>query len=228
MVPHFQEFYKNGGQSNPCVTTPVIEEHHASDAGVSLTESGMCEMSRQASNTESTENPTELAPYGILDELVKLSTEESETMSEVSEDTLGRSNSNSDSTEHAQSEAGDFSDGVSPPVIAPERESECGIEGQCSRVKQECERPNTTSSDVKSEMCESCVNAATETSGKGQQGGNIFGDLGSPRSEVVEFSSNIINICDTQGSKVLEVMSDDCQETDYEFDMPPEALPSVS
>ncbi|KAJ8321657.1 hypothetical protein KUTeg_000128 [Tegillarca granosa] len=101
------KFYEEGGQLMfHRVCTPSIEEHHASDAGisssdagVSLTESAMCEMSRQASNTESTGNPAETS-YLVLDELVRLSNEEvtSETMSEVSEDTLGRSNS--DSTEH--------------------------------------------------------------------------------------------------------------------------------
>jgi hypothetical protein len=59
----------------------------------------MCEMSRQASNTESAENP-EVA-FSVLDELVKLSGND-DNLSDKSEDTLARSNS--DSTERAQSE----------------------------------------------------------------------------------------------------------------------------
>jgi len=119
-----QEFYIEGGQQI-LSGTPVIEEHHTSDAGlsvsdagISMTESGMCEMSRQASNTESTENPTETT--FILDEIVRVSSEEgtSETMSVKSEDTLGQSNS-TDSTEHGQSE-GDNSDSVSGNVVEGE------------------------------------------------------------------------------------------------------------
>lgn len=88
--------------------TPSIEEHSASETGISATESAMCEMSRQASNTESAENP-EVA-FSVLDELVKLSGND-DNLSDKSEDTLARSNS--DSTERAQSE-GDNSDLSTP------------------------------------------------------------------------------------------------------------------
>ena len=90
--------------------TPTVEEHseagNTNSDGISATESALCEMSRQVSNTESTENPCEQPSIMVLDELVRVSNPElegmSETLSEISEDTLGRSNS--DSTEHAQSE----------------------------------------------------------------------------------------------------------------------------
>ncbi|OWF34950.1 uncharacterized protein C458.02c-like [Mizuhopecten yessoensis] len=229
-----KDFYKDGCQLNQSITTPAIEEHHTSDAGVStsdagisLTESGMCEMSRQASNTESTENPAELQ-FGFLDELVKLSSEEaaSETMSEVSEDTLGRSNSNSDSTEQAQSE-GDLSDGTPTSVqdkeaeissdigsVKPERAGIAGLKCENSLVGEPM--LNSTYNDNK---CD-CDN----------QKGNVLTNRG---SELGKDNSGMhkLNIRDdpvNQGSKVREVVPDDCQETDYEFDMPPETSPCVS
>ncbi|KAK3088001.1 hypothetical protein FSP39_013300 [Pinctada imbricata] len=106
-----KRFYTEGGEiSGLRVCTPTVEERseagNTNSDGISATESAQCEMSRQVSNTESTENPAEQAAFSVLDELVRVSNPElegmSETLSEKSEDTLGRSNS--DSTEHAQSE----------------------------------------------------------------------------------------------------------------------------
>ncbi|XP_060069839.1 uncharacterized protein LOC132549887 [Ylistrum balloti] len=224
-----KEFYKNGCQLNQSIATPAIEEHHTSDAGIStsdagisLTESGMCEMSRQASNTESTENSTEL-PFTVLDELMKLSSEEaaSETLSEVSEDTLGRSNSNSDSTEHAQSE-GDLSDSIPTSVQDKESDSNdiCGMKSE-SVAGVKCEGNLTTESLLKvphNDTARQCDNQIVLTT---------------QMLEQAKVNSNMhkLSICDVpvdQASKVREVVGDDCQETDYEFDMPLETSPCVS
>lgn len=92
----------------------------------------MCEMSRQASNTESTGNPADpLASFLVLDELIKVSNEElaSETMSEKSEDTVGRSNSNSDSSIERASSEGDNSDSTVSVVDKNVTISGCSICG---------------------------------------------------------------------------------------------------
>ncbi|XP_033727367.1 centromere-associated protein E-like [Pecten maximus] len=220
-----KEFYKNGCQPNQSIAAPAIEEHHTSDAGVStsdagisLTESGMCEMSRQASNTESTENPTEL-PFSFLDELVKLSSEEtvSETMSEVSEDTLGRSNSNSDSTEHAHSE-GDLSDGI--PTSGQDKEKDNNSDIGAVKVE-------TASVSIVGEKCETAEPMLKQTKNDMDK---VLTNQGAEQTKDISRMQKL-SICDTsvsKGSKVREVVSDDCQETDYEFDMPPETSPCVS
>ncbi|XP_069106116.1 uncharacterized protein [Argopecten irradians] len=222
-----KDFYKNGCQPSQSIVTPAIEEHHTSDAGVStsdagisLTESGMCEMSRQASNTESTENPTEL-PFTFLDELVKLSSEEtvSETMSEVSEDTLGRSNSNSDSTEQAHSE-GDLSDGVSTSVQDKDTTSDtdCGkSDTACIIGPEPTLKPTETDNVCVYDSQSVLTNQGTEPMD------------GMHKLSICDtHASRGSNVREGQGSKVREVVSDDCQETDYEFDMPPETSQCVS
>lgn len=101
-----KKFYEEGGQISAHRITPNIEEHSASETGISATESAMCEMSRQASNTESAENQ-ELS-YTVLDELVKLSGND-DNMSDKSEDTLARSNSDSTDRSHSEGDNSDLS-----------------------------------------------------------------------------------------------------------------------
>ncbi|XP_063406776.1 DNA ligase 1-like [Mytilus trossulus] len=112
-------FYEEGG---PILTqrmvTPSIEEHSASETGISATESAMCEMSRQVSNTESNENPED--SFFVLDELVKLSGND-DNLSDKSEDTLARSNS--DSTDRGHSDV-DNSE-LSPESCKSSDVSEC-------------------------------------------------------------------------------------------------------
>ncbi|CAG2234001.1 unnamed protein product [Mytilus edulis] len=104
-------FYEEGGPiPTQRMVTPSIEEHSASETGISATESAMCEMSRQVSNTESNDNPED--SFFVLDELVKLSGND-DNLSDKSEDTLARSNS--DSTDRGHSDV-DNSE-LSPKVV---------------------------------------------------------------------------------------------------------------
>ncbi|VDI45258.1 Hypothetical predicted protein [Mytilus galloprovincialis] len=92
-------FYEEGGPiPTQRMVTPSIEEHSASETGISATESAMCEMSRQVSNTESNDNPED--SFFVLDELVKLSGND-DNLSDKSEDTLARSNSDSTDRGHS-------------------------------------------------------------------------------------------------------------------------------
>ncbi|CAC5383177.1 unnamed protein product [Mytilus coruscus] len=112
-------FYEEGGPiPTQRMVTPSIEEHSASETGISATESAMCEMSRQVSNTESNENPED--SFFVLDELVKLSGND-DNLSDKSEDTLARSNS--DSTDRGHSD-GDNSE-LSPESRKGSDVSEC-------------------------------------------------------------------------------------------------------
>ncbi|XP_076083777.1 uncharacterized protein LOC143054648 [Mytilus galloprovincialis] len=112
-------FYEEGGPiPTQRMVTPSIEEHSASETGISATESAMCEMSRQVSNTESNDNPED--SFFVLDELVKLSGND-DNLSDKSEDTLARSNS--DSTDRGHSD-GDNSE-LSPESRKGSDVSEC-------------------------------------------------------------------------------------------------------
>ncbi|XP_048728032.1 uncharacterized protein LOC125645991 isoform X2 [Ostrea edulis] len=88
-----KKYYEDGAQIKLRVCTPSVEENSdggiSTSDGISATESAMCEMSRQASHTESMENAG--GADQCLDELVRMS----ETLSEKSEYTTERSSSDS-------------------------------------------------------------------------------------------------------------------------------------
>ncbi|XP_061180517.1 DNA ligase 1-like isoform X2 [Saccostrea echinata] len=88
-----KKYYEDGAQIKLRVYTPSVEENSdggvSTSDGISATESAMCEMSRQASHTESMENAS--GTDQCLDELVRMS----ETLSEKSEYTTERSSSDS-------------------------------------------------------------------------------------------------------------------------------------
>lgn len=88
-----KKYYEEGAQIKLRVATPSLEENSdggvSTSDGISATESAMCEMSRQASHTESMENAG--GADQCLEELVRMS----ETLSEKSEYLTERSSSDS-------------------------------------------------------------------------------------------------------------------------------------
>lgn len=166
----------------------------------------MCEMSRQASNTESTENPE--VSHSVLDELVKMSNND-DNISEMSEDTLARSNS--DSTERTNSEA-DQSESSSSQTDHESRkgsdvsETESAVFSPLSQKKppfpattQDAHKPNiplsfdaniseTTPGDAVKHSCETDSN---------KEGLNvpIFHDVKDTEHKVISQTSDNLNTC---------------------------------
>ncbi|XP_063418128.1 DNA ligase 1-like [Mytilus trossulus] len=129
-------FYEEGGPiPTQRMVTPSIEEHSASETGISATESAMCEMSRQVSNTESNDNPED--SFFVLDELVKLSGND-DNLSDKSEDTLARSNS--DSTDRGHSD-------VDNSELSPESRKGSDV--------SECESTVISSESLKNQLANS-------------------------------------------------------------------------
>ncbi|XP_071144501.1 uncharacterized protein [Mytilus edulis] len=161
-------FYEEGGPiPTQRMVTPSIEEHSASETGISATESAMCEMSRQVSNTESNDNPED--SFFVLDELVKLSGND-DNLSDKSEDTLARSNS--DSTDRGHSD-------VDNSELSPESRKGSDV--------SECESTVISSESLKNQLAHS-TNLKTSSNSVSKTSSEL---LQIPGSSIEEQTQNI-------------------------------------
>lgn len=160
-----KKYYEEGAQIKLRVATPSLEENSdggvSTSDGISATESAMCEMSRQASHTESMENAG--GADQCLEELVRMS----ETLSEKSEYLTERSSSDSTVRSSDSDHSGhsvrvmshDLGDSVNMAAASiPQAADSSTVVGQRSidSLNDDCFQP-TTPTDTQAKQKVDCI-----------------------------------------------------------------------
>ncbi|XP_062566204.1 trichohyalin-like isoform X2 [Saccostrea cucullata] len=172
-----KKYYEDGAQIKLRVYTPSVEENSdggvSTSDGISATESAMCEMSRQASHTESMENASGTTDQ-CLDELVRMS----ETLSEKSEYTTERSSSDStvrssdsDHSGHSVREVSrEFRDSEHTAAASSPLAAESLVVGQRSidSLTDDCFQPNdSVTKQTVDHICDSSIVPPVQIEGGG-------------------------------------------------------------